>query len=200
MWVVTGEGKVDYLEYKTCFLLIAPITSWNLKLIVVTDRQLNMRDIKYFLYTMYLSLIRGLCMYVICNIWYIYYVWCRRIHFQPVSLNFSNCCCWDIWINLSKLRPLIHKLQQYLHTSIMFINNVCLLAAVLTYCWCVVYSEYANLAEESERGRYNKQPYRRWSEVWRIPSWAYILSSLWLPAHTHTSYMLVDNTKLLVRN
>uniref|UniRef100_A0A1B0A662 Uncharacterized protein n=1 Tax=Glossina pallidipes TaxID=7398 RepID=A0A1B0A662_GLOPL len=32
---------------------------------------------------------------------------------------------------------------------------------ILTYCWCVVYSEFTILSEENERGRYNKQPYRR---------------------------------------
>ncbi|KAH8417157.1 hypothetical protein KR222_005187 [Zaprionus bogoriensis] len=46
-------------------------------------------------------------------------------------------------------------------TGVVFLIGGLICSAVLTYCWCVVFSEYANLSEESERGRYNKQPYRR---------------------------------------
>ncbi|KAH8358774.1 hypothetical protein KR093_002467 [Drosophila rubida] len=46
-------------------------------------------------------------------------------------------------------------------TGVVWLIFGLICCAVLTYCWCVVYSEYAKLAEESERGRYNKQPYRR---------------------------------------
>ncbi|KAH8307654.1 hypothetical protein KR044_007311 [Drosophila immigrans] len=46
-------------------------------------------------------------------------------------------------------------------TGVLWLIFGLICCAVLTYCWCVVYSEYVKLSEESERGRYNKQPYRR---------------------------------------
>ncbi|SPP84528.1 uncharacterized protein LOC117586256 [Drosophila guanche] len=49
----------------------------------------------------------------------------------------------------------------YVLTGVLWLIFGLICCAVLTYCWCVVYSEYANLSEENERGRYNKQPYRR---------------------------------------
>ncbi|XP_017062503.1 uncharacterized protein LOC108102260 [Drosophila ficusphila] len=52
-------------------------------------------------------------------------------------------------------------IDEYVLTGVLFLIFGLICCAVLTYCWCVVYSEYANLSEENERGRYNKQPYRR---------------------------------------
>ncbi|XP_022213563.1 uncharacterized protein LOC111068406 [Drosophila obscura] len=49
----------------------------------------------------------------------------------------------------------------YVLTGVLWLIFGLICCAVLTYCWCVVYSEYVNLSEENERGRYNKQPYRR---------------------------------------
>lgn len=60
-----------------------------------------------------------------------------------------------------------------IYTAVMFLIDGFLLSGVLwlvfgticvvilTYCWCVVYSTYFELSEESSRGRYNKQLYRR---------------------------------------
>ncbi|XP_065365587.1 uncharacterized protein LOC135958616 [Calliphora vicina] len=49
----------------------------------------------------------------------------------------------------------------YALTGVLWLVFGLIACAILTYCWCVVYSEYTILAEENERGRYNKQPYRR---------------------------------------
>ncbi|KAL5279733.1 hypothetical protein ACFFRR_003998 [Megaselia abdita] len=37
-----------------------------------------------------------------------------------------------------------------------------LAVVVITYCWCVVYSQFAIISEDNNRGRYNRQPYRRY--------------------------------------
>lgn len=52
-------------------------------------------------------------------------------------------------------------IDKFVLTGVLWLIFGLICCVVLTYFWCVVYSEYANLAEESERGRYNKQPYRR---------------------------------------
>ncbi|XP_037953642.1 uncharacterized protein LOC119683848 [Teleopsis dalmanni] len=46
-------------------------------------------------------------------------------------------------------------------TGVLWLVFGLIACAILTYCWVVVYSQYCILSEESERGRYNKQPYRR---------------------------------------
>lgn len=49
----------------------------------------------------------------------------------------------------------------YVLTGVLWLIFGLLCVVILTYCWCIVYSEYFELSEESARGRYNKQPYRR---------------------------------------
>ncbi|XP_053968064.1 uncharacterized protein LOC128869519 [Anastrepha ludens] len=49
----------------------------------------------------------------------------------------------------------------YVLTCILWLVFGLITTAILTYCWCVVYSEYTVLLQENERGRYNKQLYRR---------------------------------------
>jgi len=49
----------------------------------------------------------------------------------------------------------------FLLTGVLWLIFGLISTAIMTYCWCVVYSEYTNLSDENERGRYNKQPYRR---------------------------------------
>ncbi|CAD6991335.1 unnamed protein product [Ceratitis capitata] len=52
-------------------------------------------------------------------------------------------------------------IDDYVLTGILWLVFGLLTTAILTYCWCVVYSEYVVLLQENERGRYNKQLYRR---------------------------------------
>jgi len=52
-------------------------------------------------------------------------------------------------------------IEGFVLTGVLWLIFGLIACAILTYCWCVVYSEYTNLSEENERGRYNKQPYRR---------------------------------------
>ncbi|XP_073824757.1 uncharacterized protein [Musca autumnalis] len=49
----------------------------------------------------------------------------------------------------------------YVLSGVLWLVFGLIACAIMTYCWCVVYSEYTILAQENERGRYNKQPYRR---------------------------------------
>lgn len=56
---------------------------------------------------------------------------------------------------------IIFFIDGFLLSGVLFLVFGTLCVVILTYCWCVVYSEYFELSEECSRGRYNKQPYRR---------------------------------------
>ncbi|XP_031632420.1 uncharacterized protein LOC116346484 [Contarinia nasturtii] len=49
----------------------------------------------------------------------------------------------------------------FVMTAIVWIILGLIVTAIFAYMWCVVYSHFTVLREETKRGKYNRQPYRR---------------------------------------
>ncbi|XP_055319302.1 uncharacterized protein LOC129576991 [Sitodiplosis mosellana] len=76
------------------------------------------------------------------------------------------------WVVLGAML-VVGLLLSVIYTGVMFIIDGHIITAVVwfigglifcviyAYMWCVVYSHFTVLREESKRGKYNRQPYRR---------------------------------------